>query len=294
MFFTVIIPTYNSANTLYYTLSSLFSSRFPQSKFEVIIVDYHSIDDTLSIARKFPVKIYSITKKGAAAARNLGIQKSRGSIICFTDSDCMVPEDWLSKILNFFNNHPFVDGVGGPLFPYYYQNSIQKFAAEVFVEGKVFYNKTIEVKPGIFTSGYLMTSNCAYRKDVFNSVNFDESFLTAYEDVELCWNLAEKGNHLIFNPDIKMFHIFPWTLKGLFKQWFKYGMGATKLDKKYFGKNPIDELKSIYYNFTILGYVWMKHFFSLLSPLSSNKTSKLLNCFKLSSYYLGTVYGLLR
>lgn len=75
----------------------------------------------------------------AAAQRNLGIEKANGKIICSTDSDRIVPKDWLKKILHFFHDHPDVDGVGGPIFPHGNQDNIQRFAGETFLEDHVWF-----------------------------------------------------------------------------------------------------------------------------------------------------------
>jgi glycosyltransferase involved in cell wall biosynthesis len=83
----VIIPTYNRAGIICRTLDNLFEQTYPN--FEMIVVDDGSTDDTLSALHRYGDKIQVISQKnaGPAAARNRGVNTSRGEIIAFQDSD---------------------------------------------------------------------------------------------------------------------------------------------------------------------------------------------------------------
>ena len=60
---------------------------------------------------------------------------NKGNIICYTDSDIVLPNDWLANIFSYFNNHPEIDGVGGSILPpIQAQNEIQKFTGELYLE----------------------------------------------------------------------------------------------------------------------------------------------------------------
>jgi len=132
----VVIPTLNSERTIGVALKALFKNVYPRDHFEVVVVDGGSCDKTLEIIMEFPVKVLTTKKKGAAAARNLGIKNAKGKIICFTDSDCVVPKNWLSKIHRFFANNKNADGVGGPILPYRHKNvnAIATNNARIFLE----------------------------------------------------------------------------------------------------------------------------------------------------------------
>lgn len=94
----IIIPTYNVVDYLGECLSSVFNQSY--QNFEVIVVDGGSIDGTLNIVRNFQQKYGSKIKLlnqekelGVAGARNLGIEKSTGEIICFLDGDDFLLEN---------------------------------------------------------------------------------------------------------------------------------------------------------------------------------------------------------
>lgn len=86
--FTVIIPLYNKQLSIHRSIESVLNQTF--EKFELIIVDDGSTDDSLSIAKKFNddrIKIYSKKNEGVSIARNFGVFKASYEWICFLDAD---------------------------------------------------------------------------------------------------------------------------------------------------------------------------------------------------------------
>lgn len=110
----VVIPTLNNAKTLEKCLSSI---RANDSKydFEIIVVDARSDDGTLEIAGKYVDKL--LVGAPNIINRNIGVKNAKGEIICFTDSDCVVPRDWIDKLvdglLRLNGKNSRVTGVGG-------------------------------------------------------------------------------------------------------------------------------------------------------------------------------------
>jgi len=94
----IIIPTYNSGETLTECLESVHSQTYPF--FEVIIIDNFSSDNTLRIANEFGAKIIQ-QRCNPAFARNIGIANSTSKYILFLDSDQVlspqVIEDCIKK-----------------------------------------------------------------------------------------------------------------------------------------------------------------------------------------------------
>lgn len=88
-FVSVIIPTYNRANLLLEALKSVLKQTY--QKFEIIVIDDNSSDHTSEIIKDLGdsrIRYYKLSKnQGAPAARNLGIERSRGDLIAFLDSD---------------------------------------------------------------------------------------------------------------------------------------------------------------------------------------------------------------
>lgn len=286
----VVIPTLNSTDTVQFTLSSIFSNKFPLEDFEVIVVDNGSLDNTVNVVRRFPVKLYFSTKKGMCPTLNVGIRKAKGDIVCITAADCTVADDWLKRIEEFFDQHPDVHGVGGPVFSPLtgYQNEIQKATAELWVEDQRFSMKVIDPKYlEMYGGGLLGGANCAYRRKTLIAHRcFEESI--AWGDVDFCWRLIKKGKRLVFDPKIKVVHLgFPSTLQGILKQQFKWGKGHTEAWKKHRSFSIVDDAKNEFWSFRQLA----EAFLLLLQPSCHSKTKGLVRFCHYTSFYLGRIYG---
>ena len=85
--FSIVIPNYNKGKYVEECMESIFNQTIDKSKFEVIVVDTGSTDNSLEIIKKFPVKLIQTEKKSAGAARNIGIENATGTYIVFIDSD---------------------------------------------------------------------------------------------------------------------------------------------------------------------------------------------------------------
>lgn len=95
----VIMPVYNAERTVERTIRSILGQTFQD--FELIIVDDGSSDGTAEICTKTGSDriVYCRQQNaGPAAARNLGLAKARGSLICFIDADDTVEEDYLQVL----------------------------------------------------------------------------------------------------------------------------------------------------------------------------------------------------
>lgn len=104
MYASLIIPSYNVCERLYYNLLSLNYQDCGFEKFEVIVIDNGSIDNTcgmlLNIDVKYKLEVIHLDKNmGRAFARNTGIKKSKGEILIFHDSDMIAFNDYVRKHL---------------------------------------------------------------------------------------------------------------------------------------------------------------------------------------------------
>ncbi|MCK4257681.1 MAG: glycosyltransferase [Halanaerobiales bacterium] len=104
----VIIPTFNRKDLLRLSLLSFNQQDFSKDKFEVIVIDDGSTDDSFEMLMSLQVN-YSLkilrneSNKGAGAARNIGIKNSRGQVIIFSDSDFIVPTNFISGHMKHHN-----------------------------------------------------------------------------------------------------------------------------------------------------------------------------------------------
>ena len=113
MRFSVIVPAYNEAAYLGRALDSLLHQDY-DGKYEVIVVDNNSSDDTAAIAARYGVHVVREPQQGVCAARQRGVDCARGEIIISTDADTTQPRDWLRTIDARFAESDRVVAVAGP------------------------------------------------------------------------------------------------------------------------------------------------------------------------------------
>lgn len=113
----VIIPAFNEERLLGRCLEALIEQNYPKEKYEILVIDNGSHDNTVQVARKLGVLVFTYkAMQGCAAARHYGASKAKGGILAFTDADSAPEPDWLSKIEKAFQN-PNIICIGGGALP---------------------------------------------------------------------------------------------------------------------------------------------------------------------------------
>lgn len=117
-FFSVIVNTHNSTETIAKTLKSVFNQTF--HNYELIVVDDSSVDDTLQIINKLAKqynKLLRIIKlkgnKGISFSRNIGVKVGKGQYIAFLDGDDLWEKDKLYIQYKFIKENKPVDWLFG-------------------------------------------------------------------------------------------------------------------------------------------------------------------------------------
>ena len=99
----IIIPTHNRADILRHSIPRLFAQTISSDRYEIIVVDDASGDDTADVVNGFaqPNLFYrrQEVNRGAGAARNVAIALSKGECLVFLDDDAFVRPDFLERHL---------------------------------------------------------------------------------------------------------------------------------------------------------------------------------------------------
>jgi len=100
----VIIPTFNRG----YCVAESIRSVLAQGELELIVVNDGSKDTTVKELASFPtIQVINLTENhGVSYARNKGLERARGSLICFLDSDDLWKEGKLKAQVQWMQLHP--------------------------------------------------------------------------------------------------------------------------------------------------------------------------------------------
>ncbi|HTW92746.1 MAG TPA: glycosyltransferase family A protein [bacterium] len=119
----VIIPTYNRAQSLKTTLDSLLNQDYPSDRLEIIVVDNCSTDGTKEVVQvcqaqaKLPVKYVYEDRPGAHFARNTGARHASGQLLYFTDDDMIADPGLLANLVPVFDVFQDVGSATGSILP---------------------------------------------------------------------------------------------------------------------------------------------------------------------------------
>jgi glycosyltransferase involved in cell wall biosynthesis len=200
----IVIPALNEEKYLPKLLDSL-SAQKTKFKYEIIVADGYSEDNTVKIAKKAGAKVVMEHNRSAAWERNAGAKIASGDIIAFVDSDTIVPKDWVERIGSEFENSKDVVMVYGCAYlleESKLMNSLVLFSTKLFISILSFFG--IHNAPGF---------NMAVRKDIYNKCGgFDTSLFTA-EDLDLAKKMSVFGK-IKFVPDLIV-----WVSARRIKKW---------------------------------------------------------------------------
>lgn len=210
----VIVPVYNDAGRIGKCIEALLNQTYPLEKFEVLIVDNGSTDETCSVIEKYPVKLLiENTIESSYAARNTGIQNAQGEIIAFTDSDCIPYPDWIEKGVTTLLRIPDCGLVGGRI-EIFFKNADRPNAIE-FYDSIMGFNQKEDIERHNFAS----TANVFTFKKVFDSVGLFKEKLKSGGDNEWGRRVFAHGYKLIYADDTIVNHAARNSLSQLYKRY---------------------------------------------------------------------------
>lgn len=218
-FVSIIIPNFNGATTIARCLEAALASRYP--RYEVIVVDDCSSDNSVEIINQFPCKLVRLeSHAGASRARNAGAAHSKGDILFFTDADCMLKEDTLEHVSKALATAGSDVVIGGTYTLIPFDNDFFSFFQSVFIN----YSETKRRTNPDYVATHAMVVNA----EVFrNKSGFTEDFLPILEDVEFSHRIRRSGCKLAVNPAIQVRHIFNFSLSRSFANAFNKSMYWT-------------------------------------------------------------------
>lgn len=170
----IIIPVYNSENTIERCLESVFSQGI--ADLQVIVVDDYSVDATFMRCKEIQeshenLELYQTEGKGVSAARNTGLRHVTGNVVGFCDADDFFEKDAFSKVLQEFEADKELDLC---CFGFYYRENGKITAEKKSVRCEVI--TTSKMFEKILCDDDIMGSvwNKFYRFDILSGIFFEE------------------------------------------------------------------------------------------------------------------------
>lgn len=192
-FISVIVPAYNRPDGLKALLDALAEQSYPPYRFEVLVSDDGSeppLAEQVPVKdRPFSVRFTREANQGPATARNRGIKEARGSLVAFTDDDCLPEPGWLEAAVEALQK-PGTYAVHGPT-----RSATPPIAPFI-------HSVHIGREHGV------ATANFAVRKEQLLAVDgFDETFAVPYfEDEDLARRLTERFGAIGWSEDMVVVH----------------------------------------------------------------------------------------
>lgn len=199
-FFSVIIPAFNRPNDLRRALTSLKCQTY--KNFEVIVLDDNSKDDLKKVADDFSdclhIRYIKFSEnKGAAFARNAGVQMSEGAFVAFLDSD----DEFCNEKLEVFKNEIIVNGSPDQTL-FFSSCYVNRGNGKLIVRPNVVYQPGTDIMEYIFVHwGLVSTITIVLARTLALKCPFNTA-LRRHQDYDLCFTLQSSGVlfHMIDKP----------------------------------------------------------------------------------------------
>jgi glycosyltransferase involved in cell wall biosynthesis len=215
-YITVVVPVLNSPQKIKHCLECLLEQSYPKDRYEIIVVDNGSVDNTPQIIRQYPVKLLiEDSIRSPYAARNLGIKSAQGEIIAMTDSDCMPIPQWLEFCVKTLERER-ADLLGGKVtFTFSPKRTIAEMVDSI---------SNLEMKNNIALKGVAKTGNLMVRKQVFDEIGFFPPHFRSGTDVFWTGRATQAGCKLVYAPNAIVFKPAR-KLWPLLKKQYRVGLG---------------------------------------------------------------------
>jgi len=210
--FSIIIPTYNRSDNLLKNLDALAKQSYPFDRFEVIVCDDGSTDDTqsaLSIySAPYDLIILHQDNKGAAAARNNAIKHAKGDYLLILNDDVIAENDLIEQHLKEHQKHNNMKiSVLGDVctMPKYSERLI----SQVLERKHLLFPQANKQEGVEYDHNMFVTANISIRRSLFTEDGFwfDENFPRCMcEDIELGYRLYKHGVKMFYQPAAKVMH----------------------------------------------------------------------------------------
>jgi succinoglycan biosynthesis protein ExoA len=237
-FISAIVPVRNEGAFIADTLRQLLQQHYDAARYEIIVADGGSTDDTRAIVaalqtRHSQIRLLDNPQQWSSAGRNAAVRAARGDIILLIDGHCELRNPYYLQNLADAFAESGADSIGRPQPLDVRGATLVQRAIAAGRASRLGHHPASHIYSD--RAGFVPPSSVAiaYRRGVFDTVGlFDERF-DACEDVEFNHRLERAGLTCLLAPNLRVHYHPRSTLTGLFRQMLRYGRGRVRLMRKH-------------------------------------------------------------
>ena len=230
--FSIIIPVFNRPHELDELLQSIAKQQC-EVKFEILIIEDGSEIKSDSLVEEYKnllnIKYFYKENSGPGDSRNFGMQKATGDYFIFTDSDCILPNNYLQEVYSALQKN-FTDAYGGPDKAHSSFTDMQK---------AINYSMTSFLTTGGIRGSEKLRNNFQLRsfnmgiskKAFLKTKGFSKQYIG--EDIDLTFKLWENNFKTQFISNAFVYHKRRSNWIQFFEQTFNFGAARPVLNKMY-------------------------------------------------------------
>jgi len=228
----IIIPAKNEEEHIARLIISINKLSYDRENIEIILVDNGSTDDTVSMASKLKVRVYSKLNANVGGLRNYGVSKSCGDILAFIDADCEVKENYLKAAIELLKDDE-IGAIGGQCESPHSGNWLEKTWAPYSA------SETSE-------TSCLAASSFVIKRSLFEKIGGFNEELTAGEDDELSSRIKKAGKKLYKAKDCAVIHWgYPKSVIDIIRR------------QIWHGSNQLDAAESIFEPMLVMTHLFL-------------------------------------
>jgi len=224
----VVMPVYNGADALDEQLAALASQDYA-GPWELVVADNGSDDASVALATEWGERLPSLrvvdasTRRGCAAARNIGAELAAGSVLVFCDQDDIVQPGWLAAMASALQTHELVVGCN----EFATLNPMEPHAGAVSAKEPDRRGDQYGFLP------FGMSCNLGIHRRTLEAFDgFDEA-VSGADDVDLCWRVQLGGHPMLLEPGAVVAKRRRTTTGGVWRQHFDFGGRDVLLYRKF-------------------------------------------------------------
>jgi glycosyltransferase involved in cell wall biosynthesis len=247
IFISIVLPVLNEGKHIRGVLEALSRQEYPRDRFEILVVDGGSTDESVSFATDFcriyrNIRILENSRRLSSSGRNIGARAARGDAVLFVDGHCEIPDGFLLRNLAELFQKTSADVICRPQ-PLEAPGlgNVQK-AIAIARASWLGHNPSSLIfsaaKEGFVNPD---SSGAAYTRRVFEQIGYYDERFDACEDVDFNLRARKAGLRALTSPRVMVRYYPRANFGSLFRQMQRYGMGRAQL----FVKHPKDAASSV-------------------------------------------------